>query len=133
MDDELYLRILQDIRKAGSLRVFPLMLQNEPLMDSDLSRRVRRAKETLGKRALVCTVTNGSLLTPRRADELLKAGLDTLCVSIDAACEETYRVVRPGLDFSRVVANVNAVLRRTRRTRVIVRFLKQRANQGEER
>jgi len=133
MEEGLYLRILDGLRRAGSVRVFTLMLQNEPLIDQELATRVRQAKELLGRKAQIMTVTNGSLLTPQRIDELREAGLDEVYVSIDAVCEETYRTVRPGLDFNTVVNNVHALLRRSGPMRVTCRFLRQAANAGEER
>jgi len=133
MDDRLYLRIVDGMRRMGCLRGFALMLQNEPLLDPNLGRRVRQARERLGKRTSIGTVTNGSLLTSRRIDELVEAGFDEIHVSIDAAREETYRAVRPGLDFARVVENVHNLRRRAGRTRVTARFLRQRTNEAEER
>jgi len=133
MPEGLYLRILDGARRAGSVLTFVLMLQNEPLLDPDLAQRVRQARHSLGRRTRVITVTNGSLLTTSRVGQLVDAGLDEVCVSIDAVSEETYRAVRRGPKFARVVENVHALLRRRGRTRVVVRFLRQRANEGEQR
>ncbi|MBW2174620.1 MAG: SPASM domain-containing protein, partial [Deltaproteobacteria bacterium] len=132
MEERLYVQILSELKRAGTVRSFLPMLQNEPLVDREIAKRVRQAKEILGGTALVHMVTNGSLLTSKRADNLLEAGTDSFSVSIDAFREETYRSIRKGLSFSRVIGNVQSLLQRDPRPLVFARFLKQRANAGEE-
>jgi MoaA/NifB/PqqE/SkfB family radical SAM enzyme len=133
MDERLYLRILEQARKAGATRALIPMLQNEPLLDRDLGKRVQQAKIVLGPSTRVPVVTNGSLLTPARADELIGHGADHFEVSIDACRRETYETIRPGLDFGKVIEHTQALIRHQRRPGVIARFLRQRANEGEER
>ena len=58
--------------------------------------------------------TNGNLLTAEIIDELIRSGLTWLSLSIDAATEETYRVVR-GRGFDNVLANAHKVLEARRR------------------
>ena len=132
MDEGLYARILDGFRRSGTLKLLELMLQNEPLMDGQLARRIRLAREALGPGVQIGTVTNGSPLTEKRAQELLEAGLDMLEVSIDAASRQTYELIHRGLDFDRVIRNTESVLRRAGRTTVRVRFLKLRQNEAEQ-
>jgi MoaA/NifB/PqqE/SkfB family radical SAM enzyme len=133
MDPVLYTRILDELRKTGTAHSLLLMLQNEPLLDPDLAGRVREAKEILGRKVQVAVITNGSLLSSSRIDELLDAGIDRLDISIDAYREETFQKIRKGLDFSKVIRNMHSLIGRNRRAQIWVRFLKQRANAGEER
>lgn len=51
-------------------------------------------------------ITNGSLLTRQKAERLMRAGLDMLEFSVDAATGEEYEIVRKGLDFGTLVGNV---------------------------
>jgi len=132
MDERLYVKILEQARRAGATRRLALMLQNEPLLDRSLSKRVRQAKAILGFKSRVMTVTNGSLLTPERADELIAAGIDSIEISVDACRPETYARIRPGADFRTVVRNAQALLARLSRPRVAMRFLRQRDNASEE-
>jgi len=132
MPDALFTRILEGLRETGAIRSICLMLQNEPLLDRRLHERVRQIRRLLPG-VFVTTVTNASLLTPDRADELLASGLDHISVSIDAATEASYAQIRKGLDFAKVVRHTEALLQRTGGRRVNVKFLRQRANQGEER
>jgi MoaA/NifB/PqqE/SkfB family radical SAM enzyme len=50
--------------------------------------------------------TNGLLLTRDVSRDLIEAGLTRLMVSLDAATEGTYALMRPGSDFGRVTDNV---------------------------
>lgn len=131
MDDALYERILADLRAAGTVRVFGLMLQNEPLIDRDLAQKVRRAKDVLGPRAEIGIVTNGSALTETRLEELIEAGIGSIEVSIDAHRETTFAAIRAGLSLDRVVENTVHLLRRATGLRTAVRFLNQRENMSE--
>jgi radical SAM protein with 4Fe4S-binding SPASM domain len=50
--------------------------------------------------------TNGQLLTPDRSEQLIKAGLDSLTVSVDSVVREEYRKIRIGLDYDTVMGNI---------------------------
>lgn len=54
--------------------------------------------------------TNGLRLSPEVSSDLIRAGLTRLMVSLDAATEATYNLMRPGSDFRRVTFNVNELL-----------------------
>jgi MoaA/NifB/PqqE/SkfB family radical SAM enzyme len=82
----------------------------EPLSHGRIATMIARVK-ALGCRAEL--ITNGALLTEKRARSLINAGLDLLWVSIDGARPESYADVRLGAELPRVLANV----RRFRRLR----------------
>jgi len=50
--------------------------------------------------------TNGTLLTPRKGQELIDSGLDELRVSLDAAEPRAFKLVRGRDMFARIVRNV---------------------------
>jgi len=133
MEDRLYLHILHQARRAGTLRSVVLMLQNEPLLDCRLGKRVRMAREALGNRVRIGLVTNGSLLTEQRVEELIDNGVERIEVSLDAYDERTYGAIRQGLDFAQVVENIRKLLQHPRRPDVTVRFLRLQRNKAEER
>jgi MoaA/NifB/PqqE/SkfB family radical SAM enzyme len=54
----------------------------------------------------VTTNTNFTLLTPRRAERLVRSGLDSLHVSIDGATAATYEAIRPPGKFDRLLRNL---------------------------
>ncbi len=55
---------------------------------------------------MVELITNGTLLTEKRARRLIDAGLDTLWVSLDGARPESYEDVRLGAALPKVLENV---------------------------
>lgn len=81
---------------------------DEPLLVPDLPKRVAFAKDHNFMDLLM--TTNGNLLTPKLAKELVDAGATRILFSIDAATSETYDKVRPGGDFNRVLDNLNALV-----------------------
>ncbi|HYH49690.1 MAG TPA: radical SAM protein [Acidimicrobiia bacterium] len=54
--------------------------------------------------------TNGTLLTPERAERLVRAGLAWLHVSVDGATPATYEAIRDGSRFERVRRGVQAIV-----------------------
>jgi len=83
----------------------------EPLLAPDLFRMIEYAA---GRGVRMGFNTNGTLLTPEKAERLVRAGLDWLHVSLDGATARTYEGVRHGSDFERVRANVLALVRTKR-------------------
>jgi radical SAM protein with 4Fe4S-binding SPASM domain len=59
--------------------------------------------------------TNGTLLTPARAERLVRAGLAWLHISVDGATAETYESIRDGARFERVRQGVAAIVEAKRR------------------
>jgi len=55
-------------------------------------------------------ITNGQLFNRRTYEEFsLKGRINSLAISIDAATEATYRIIRRGGDFSRLLANLEFI------------------------
>jgi len=80
--------------------------------------------------------SNGLLLTDSRAHSLVEAGLDKICLSIDAASPETFRKVREGGEITaigRAFAALAAAKERFNRPEVQVgiEFVAMRSNLGE--
>lgn len=81
----------------------------EPLLDKKLGARVRRLKEVGIKR--VSIATNASMLTEKKAIELLSAGLDEAMLSIDSVEKKEYERMRVGLRYERVIQNIRTFFR----------------------
>lgn len=75
----------------------------EPLLYPYIVDAVAYARER-GK--AVCIVTNGSLLTKEMSRALLEAKLNIIRFSVDASDAQTYGKLRPGLSWSKMVANI---------------------------
>lgn len=88
-------------------------------------------------RTAVSLSTNLSFhLSEERADSLIASGLDTLVMSIDGTCRETYSKYRVGGDFDLVIKNVRLLVERKRllkssRPFLEWQFLKMRHNVHE--
>ncbi len=68
----------------------------EPLLHPHLEAFIRRARQDLPPDARVGFQTNGVLLDLPRARGLLEAGLDRICLSMDAVSPRTFRRIREG-------------------------------------
>ena len=83
----------------------------EPLLNEELPQIIRSLKD---RGVYVLFNSNGLLLNPELAEELVASGLDEFRVSLDAAQESTYERFRGVERFSQVMNNL-AVLIRMRR------------------
>ena len=104
MDLNLYKKIIDEISlyKGITLRPFE---RGEALINPQLAEMIKYAKEKGVER--IWLNTNGLLLTPKKSRELLEAGLDRLEVSIDAASEKTFSLIKgvDGKTLRKVIAN----------------------------
>jgi MoaA/NifB/PqqE/SkfB family radical SAM enzyme len=75
----------------------------EPMMVRDLPRMIRYLKD---RGSHVLFNTNGTLLSPKRGNELIESGLDELRVSLDAAEPEAFALVRGRDMFAQIVRNL---------------------------
>lgn len=104
MDINLYKLIIDEVSKYPDTIVRPFN-GGEPLMRKDITELISYAKLKGIKH--VSINTNGSLLDEKKISELIKAGLDHIEVSIDAATSETYSKIRwqPSEVFENIVNN----------------------------
>ncbi|HEY6009622.1 MAG TPA: radical SAM protein, partial [Geobacteraceae bacterium] len=108
----------------------------EPLLNPHLEEFIRRARRAMPATGWIGFQSNGLLLTNLRALSLVAAGLDRICLSIDAASPDTFRRVREGgelLDIEHAFAALVAARERCQRPdfRIGVEFVVMRSNLGE--
>lgn len=108
MDKEIFDKIVARINeeKLPLNKVFFSGL-GEPLTDSRLVSRIKALKEL---NFPVKLYTNASLLTPEISQQLVNLGLDEMNISFNGVTPKQYQQVM-GLDFDRVVGNIEALLR----------------------
>jgi putative metalloenzyme radical SAM/SPASM domain maturase len=70
----------------------------EPLLHPGLEDFVRKARRLMPEGSSTGFQSNGMLLDDRRSTALLEAGVDRICLSIDAASADVYRKVRKGAE-----------------------------------
>jgi len=68
----------------------------EPLLNPGLEQFIARARRSMPASGWIGFQSNGLLLDNSRARSLVNAGLDKICLSIDAASPETFRRLREG-------------------------------------
>ena len=71
----------------------------EPLLNPHLESFIRHARQRMPASGWIGFQSNGLLLTNLRAISLVDAGLDRICLSVDAASPATFRRVREGGDL----------------------------------
>jgi radical SAM protein with 4Fe4S-binding SPASM domain len=100
MAPELFRRVVDDV---PPLRRLTLQGLGEPLLAPHLLDMLRYAT---ARGITVGFNSNATLLTRRRADELVATGVDWLHVSLDGANARTYEGIREGATLAVVVANL---------------------------
>ncbi len=133
MPDATWKKIIDDTRGLGiTYRPF---LQNEALIDTRLPEIIAYIKQDATAHAEINT--NGNALTEKTAAALIKAGIDLVRFSIDAFSAETYEKDRVGLDYGRVVKNIERFARMARESerKVVteVRMIDMESNRHEQR
>jgi radical SAM protein with 4Fe4S-binding SPASM domain len=101
----------------------------EPLLHPQMLDLIDYAKK---KKARIGLITNGSLLTPEKAERLLAAETDVIEFSVDAADKKTHSKIRVGLDFDEVKRNIFYLVKRRNElkspTEIVVSVVEQKAN-----
>lgn len=105
MSEEVFKTIADQVGQRGAwLRVSG---GGEPMLHPKAVELMEYAK---GKGARIGLISNGSRFDDERARRLLKAGVDMIEISVDAADAETYDRVRKGLDWDNLVATVKKIV-----------------------
>ena len=135
MDIDLTRRIIDECKDLGINYVTTYGF-GEPLLDPHFFGRTEYAKSKQISR--VTTNTNAMYLNNEKAGRILESGLDEVYVSLDAATEETYKRIRPGLSFEMVEQNVLNLVekkkkRNSRKPQIILSFVESSINKHEAR
>jgi radical SAM protein with 4Fe4S-binding SPASM domain len=101
---EAFLRLVDELPRGSTVTLQGL---GEPLLAPHLFEMVAYAT---ARQCRVGFNTNATLLTRRRAERLIRAGLGWLHVSLDGATAATYEAIRDGASFDTVAANVRGLV-----------------------
>ena len=99
---ELFTKIVDQVPNVARVVLHGV---GEPMLVKDLPRMIRYLK---ARGTHVLFNTNGTLLAPRKQQEIIETGLDELRVSLDAAEAVTFLKVRGKDMFDRIVRNVSS-------------------------
>jgi len=100
-------RKIIDEGAAKGLCAVSLNSLGEPLLHPNIVEMVRYAKN-----AGILDVffhTNATLLTPKLAEDLIKAGLDRIVISFDMPDRERYETIRAGAKYGQVIENMRSL------------------------
>ena len=100
MDWALFTKIVDQVPNVARVVLHGV---GEPMLVKELPRMIRYLKD---RGTYVLFNTNGTLLQPKRFQELIDTGLDELRVSLDAADRESYAKIRGKDYFNRIVRDV---------------------------
>ena len=94
----------------------------EPLLQPNLSQWIAEAHDAGCKTGFL---SNGLLLNKEKLKQIIEAGIDWICISIDGADAGMYEKIRIGSSFERVCDNVAniAALRPGNRPRTMINFV----------
>ncbi len=107
MDEGLFYGLARQISGRGVERV-GLFLMNEPLLDprlEDFTAVLKKKDPSLQ----VLVYTNGILLDGKRFENLARAGMDEIDISIPAFEPDAYHRATGGLSFARLLANLEEI------------------------
>jgi putative metalloenzyme radical SAM/SPASM domain maturase len=108
----------------------------EPLLHPNLETFISRARALLPERASIGFQSNGMALTDQRAASLIEAGLDRICISLDAVSDDGFRSIRGGGEMRGIkaaFASLNRARERSNRPdfRIGIEFVLMRDNLAE--
>jgi MoaA/NifB/PqqE/SkfB family radical SAM enzyme len=134
MSLDLYRKIVDECAELGITHV-RVHNYGEPFMDRRLTEKVRYAKQKGIPE--VGMISNGSLITEDVARGIIEAGLDAINISVDASGREVFESTRLGLNYDKVIANVERLVRirselERRRPKLILSFVRQNNSADEQ-
>lgn len=128
MTMELFTSIIEQI--AESAEVIQLYWMGEPLLCKDIYEMIRICKVSTSAKVMLST--NGSLLNQKSIESLVRAGLDEIIISVDAAdSQEIYGQIRKGGNLSDLISNIHLLLENKGPLQVTLQFINLYVNRSE--
>ena len=123
MSMELFRKIVDDLAEFPQpLKLASLYKDGEPLMHPAFPDMVRYVKQA-GVAERIWTKTNGSALCPELNEKLIDAGLDMICISVEAVSSEGYkRIAKATIDYDRFRANIADLYERRRQCNIYIKI-----------
>ena len=109
MQWELYKKIVDELAAEPLLSGVVYELHNEPLLDKRLFSWIKYFK-SISKNKKCILITNGQLLDKFSLTDIKESDIDIIMVSLNAYSKETYQLVNEGLDYDKVMKNINYLL-----------------------
>jgi sulfatase maturation enzyme AslB (radical SAM superfamily) len=134
MSVDLFRKVVDECAELGITHV-RMHNYGEAFMDRRLVEKIAYAKQK-GIRE-VGMISNGSLITESVARAMIEAGLDAINISVDAGGREVFESTRLGLNYDKVIANIERIVRLRaelgkRRPKLILSFVRQNNSADEQ-
>ncbi|MFQ5704926.1 MAG: radical SAM/SPASM domain-containing protein [Gemmatimonadales bacterium] len=112
MDDATFSKIVDEAIENG-VKVFSPYLQNDPLVDRKMHERIEYIRERRGRKLFPKTklITNGGLLTEKRAYDLINVGLEYIVFSVHGIDPTVYDDLMNGPRFETTIKNIERFVR----------------------
>jgi len=135
MDVNLFQKIIDESILYGKRLIITINKDGEPLLHPELSQMIKYAKDKKAAHK-INFYTNGILLTEEMSFGLIKSGLDTIHISIDAFTKETYRKIKNSQKLEVVEENVKRLVALKKKLQsktplVVVKIIKAPDTQNE--
>lgn len=133
MDTDTFNTIVAQLKELPHIQSVALAGFGEPLYHPEILSMARAIKD-LGLELTI--TTNGTLLSPDLAEELMNIGLDRIVVSLDSSHPQLFEHIRQGANLDAVLNNLrglNEIRRRRRSMRPVIdiEFVAMRRNVHE--
>lgn len=105
IDMEYFVALEPYLKRAREISLYGL---GEPMIDRGYFEKVKYVSSFGGD---VSLSSNGTLLDDKRCNEVIDSGIAAMGISLDASCEDTFKVVRPPGGFDDIVENIKRLTR----------------------
>ena len=124
MDLALYKKSVDEMaRFPQKIKVLRIVGIGEPLLHKDIIEMIRYTVEKKVANT-VELLTNGALLTPKLSDDLVKAGLTRLVVSLQGTSAKKYKdVCKANIDFDKFIGNLKYFYEHKGNTQVYLKIV----------
>ncbi|MGV8120906.1 MAG: radical SAM protein [Candidatus Xenobiia bacterium LiM19] len=121
---ETYEKAIEQLKEFPErIKMLSLTGQGEPLINKNIGRMVKMAKESSAFER-VEIITNGALLTKELSDELIAGKLDTLRISLQGLSSEKYRnICGADINFDEFLDNIRYFYRNKKNTNLFIKII----------
>lgn len=132
MNLDLFCKVVDDLKAfPQKLKLASVYKDGEPLMNSQFPEMIRYLKDAnVAER--IWTKTNGSALCPELNQRLIDAGLDMICISVEAVSAEGYlSIAKARIDYDRFRANLADLYHRRNTCQIYIKIADSGLSKGE--
>lgn len=131
MTQELFEKIAHQAAQEPLLSYLTFALQNEPLLDGRVFKWVKYLKD-LDRKKTISIISNGELISEFSVQEIIQSRLDVLVISLNAYTEATFNIINKGIDYKKVIKNINVLLSHpVLKPKIVLRFALTKINEKE--